>query len=41
MFQFYANLLSADAKYVWNKFVEEQTDTDPYKDLQGVSKKAK
>jgi hypothetical protein len=32
-------LLSLDAKYVWNKIVKEQTDTDPYKDLQGMSKK--
>ncbi len=39
MFQFYANLLSANAKYAWNKIVKEQTDTDPYKDLQGVSRK--
>jgi hypothetical protein len=40
MFQFYANLLSSDAKYVWNKIVREQTEADPYKDLQGVSRKA-
>jgi hypothetical protein len=39
MFQFYANFLSADAKYVWNKIVKEQTETDPFKDLQGVSRK--
>ncbi len=39
MFQFYANLLSSDAKYAWNKIVWEQTEADPYKDLQGVSKK--
>jgi hypothetical protein len=39
MFQFYANLLSADAKYTWNKIVKEQMEADPYKDLQGVSKK--
>ncbi len=39
MFQVYANLLSADVKYVWNKIVKEQTETDPYKDLQGVSRK--
>ncbi len=25
MLQFYANLLSVDAKYVWNKIVQEQT----------------
>jgi hypothetical protein len=39
MFQFYANLLSVDAKYSWNKIVQEQTQSDPYTDLQGVSKK--
>ncbi len=39
MFQFYANLLSLDAKYAWNKIVQEQTEVDPYKDIQGVSKK--
>jgi hypothetical protein len=39
MFQFYANLLSADAKYAWNKTVKEQTEMDPFKDLQGVSRK--
>jgi hypothetical protein len=39
MFQFYANLLSLDAKYALNKIVKEQTETDPYKDLQGMSRK--
>jgi hypothetical protein len=39
MFQFYANLLSADAKYAWNKIVKEQMEADPFKDLQGMSKK--
>jgi hypothetical protein len=39
MIQFYTNLLSSDAKYVWNKIVWEQTKADPYKDLQGVSRK--
>ncbi len=39
MFQFYANLLSLDAKYSWNKIVQEQTETDPFKDLQGMSRK--
>jgi hypothetical protein len=39
MFQFYTNLLSLDAKYVWNKIVREQTEADPFKDLQGVSRK--
>ncbi len=39
MFHFYANLLSLDAKYVWNKIVQEQMEADPFKDLQGVSRK--
>ncbi len=39
MFQFYANLLYLDAKYAWNKIVREQTETNPYKDLKGVSRK--
>jgi hypothetical protein len=39
MFQFYANLLSSDAKYTWNKIVQEQTEADPYKDLKGMSRK--
>jgi hypothetical protein len=39
MFQFYTNLLSSDAKYTWNKIVREQTEADPFKDLQGASRK--
>jgi hypothetical protein len=39
IFQFYANLLSSDAKYEWNKIVREQMEADPFKDLQGVSRK--
>jgi hypothetical protein len=39
MFQFYTNLLSSDAKYVWNKIVREQMEADPFKDLHGVSRK--
>jgi hypothetical protein len=39
MFQFYANLLSSNAKYAWNKIVREQTEADPFRDLQGVSRK--
>jgi hypothetical protein len=39
MFQFFTNLLSLDAKYVWNKIVWEQTEADPYKDLKGMSRK--
>ena len=33
MFQLYANLLSVDARYAWNKIVQEQTNADPYTDL--------
>jgi hypothetical protein len=39
MFQFYANLLSVEAKYAWNKIVTEQTASNPYVDLQGISQK--
>jgi hypothetical protein len=39
MLQFYANLLSADTKYAWNKIVKEQMASDPYVELQGISKK--
>jgi hypothetical protein len=39
MFQFYANLLSVDPKYAWNKIIQEQTQSEPYMDLQGVSRK--
>jgi hypothetical protein len=39
MFRFYGNLLAAKAKYAWNKILKEQTTTDLYKDLQGMSKK--
>jgi hypothetical protein len=39
MFQLYANLLSSDVKYAWNKIVQEQTEADPFKDLQGMSRK--
>ncbi len=39
MFQLYANLLSINAKYTWNKIVHEQTTSDPYTDLQGSTKK--
>jgi hypothetical protein len=40
MFLFYANFLSSDAKYVWNKIVKEQTEADSFKDLQGMSRKS-
>jgi hypothetical protein len=39
MFQFYANLLSLDVKYAWNKIVWEQMEADPFKDLKGLSRK--
>jgi hypothetical protein len=29
MFQFYANLFSAEAKYMWNKIVSEKTVSNP------------
>jgi hypothetical protein len=28
-----------DAKYAWNKIVKEQMEADPFKDLQGMSRK--
>ncbi len=40
MFQFYMNLLSLDAMYLWNKIVWEQTEADSFKDLHGVSRKS-
>jgi hypothetical protein len=39
MFTFYANLLSVEAKYGWNKIVEEQTEGNLYVDLQGILQK--
>ncbi len=37
MFAFYSNLLSPESKYAWNKIIIEQTERDPYVNLQGVS----
>ncbi len=37
MFQLYANLLSIDAKYAWNKIVHKQTQSNPYTDLLGAT----
>ncbi len=37
MFAFYSNLLSPESKYMWNKIIVEQTEGDPYVNLQGVS----
>jgi hypothetical protein len=39
MFQLYANLLSINTRYMWNKIVQDQTTADPYRDLQGLTKK--
>ncbi len=39
MLQVYTNLLSLDAKYAWNKIVQEQTEADSYKDLKDMSRK--
>jgi hypothetical protein len=35
MFTFYSNLLSPESKYSWNKIIGEQTESDPYVNLQG------
>jgi hypothetical protein len=35
MFAFYSNLLSPESKYAWNKIISEQTESDPYVNLQG------
>jgi hypothetical protein len=32
-------MLSADAKYMWNKIFKEQMEADPFKDLQGMFRK--
>jgi hypothetical protein len=37
MFTFYSNLLSPKSKYAWNKIVVEQTEGNPFVNLQGVS----
>jgi hypothetical protein len=37
MFAFYSNLLSPESKYAWNKIVDEQTESDPYVNLQDDS----
>jgi hypothetical protein len=37
MFAFYLNVLSPESKYAWNKIVSEQTKSDPFFNLQGVS----
>ncbi len=35
MFAFYSNLLSPESKYAWNKIISEQTESNPYVNLQG------
>jgi hypothetical protein len=37
MFLFYSNLLSPESKYLWNKIVGKQMESDPYVNLQGDS----
>jgi hypothetical protein len=37
MFTFYLNLLSPESKYLWNKIIGEQMESDPYVNLQGGS----
>jgi hypothetical protein len=37
MFAFYLNLLSPESKYLWNKIVVEQMESDLFVNLQGVS----
>ncbi len=37
MFTFYSNLLSPESKYAWNKIIGEQTESDPFVNLQGDS----
>ncbi len=39
MFQLYVNLLSINAKYLWNKITQEQMAFGPYTDLPGCSNK--
>ncbi len=38
MFMFYLNLLSPESTYLWNKIISEQTESDPFANLQGVSR---
>ncbi len=35
MFAFYLNLLSPESKYAWNKIISEQTESNPYVNLEG------
>ncbi len=36
MFAFYSNLLSPESKYMWNKIISKQMESNPYVNLQGV-----
>jgi hypothetical protein len=36
MFAFYSNLLSPESKYLWNKIVVKQMESNPFVNLQGV-----
>jgi hypothetical protein len=38
MFAFYSNLLSPESKYLWNKIIVKQTESDPFVNLQGVTR---
>jgi hypothetical protein len=37
MFAFYLNLLSPESKYLWNKIIVDQTESDSFVNLQGVA----
>ena len=37
MFVFNPNLLSPESKYLWNKIVVKQMESNPFMNLQGVS----
>ena len=37
MFAFYLNLLSPESKYLWNKIISKQMESNPFLNLQGVS----
>ncbi len=37
MFAFYSNLLSPESKYLWNKIIVEQMESNPIVNLQGVT----
>jgi hypothetical protein len=39
MFQPYANLLFINAKYAWNKIIQEQMASDPYTSYKAVARR--